>query len=925
MNRTGKLVMRGAALLLAGGLLLGCGGEASPDELMSRAQQYLDKGDYAAATIELKNAVAADVGNAQARFLLGRTYLEMGQLESAVKELDRARELGMAGEAVLPLLAEALLALGKHDELMALDAEGLPASAQATVLAAQAVSAMGKRSFDEAGRLIDRALDADPNPVFVRFSQARLLFANGQIDAGRKKLDELLVDEPKYAPGWSFLGDYERATGHPDEAETAFGKALDVDASRVEDRIKRALIRIEQQRLDAAGEDLAILKKQAPRHPDVRFVEGMLYLRQDKLDEARAALEDAAERGGNRLALFNLASIHARQGNREQAQSYVTQYLAVYPNSMMGRTLAAHLALTERNYKRVEDMLRPVLAADPDDLRALNLLSTALLADGKTDEGLDLLSRLAALQPESAAAQARLAAGLLASGQGDASTEHLQKALELDPDYQQADALLVLGQLAKKDIPGAIRAAEEYARRHPDSATPYNLLGRIHTATGKPEEARKAWERALEIAPGDPGASQSLAAQAVEAKDYAAARRYYDGVLEKHPDYLPVQMRLAALDFTEGKPEAMVARLKEVMAAHPGELEPRLALVRHELGQGHPDAALALLDDIDQAGREQPAVIGLMAAAYLAQQNFAAAEPLLQNLVRVLPNVADHHYQLALVYARSEANRQRALDELRKTIELDPKHGPARVLLARALLAGKDNAGFEEQVLALREIQPDHPDVLLLDAVLARMKGQPAEALRKLEKAYATVQTPATVQALAAELLRGGDATGGRKLLEDWLAKYPDDLGARMMLADDDVAHNRPDSAAAQYRKILEADPQNAIVLNNLAWTLRKSDSKQALVHAQQASELEPERAEILDTLAVVLLENKRAQDAQQVIRRALKAAPDAPGVRYHAALVNVALGDRQSAIVILKPLVSGAVEFAEKDEARELLERLEK
>lgn len=923
MKRSRQWMKRGAVLLVAGSLLAGCGKEASPDELMSRAQQYLDKGDYAAATIELKNAVAADTANAQARFLLGKTYLEMGQLENAAKELDRARELGMAGEAVLPLLAEALLPLGKHDELMALNVDGLPPSAQATVLAAQAVSAMGKRSFDEAGRLIERALDADPKPVFVRFSHARLLFANGQIEAGRKQLDELLADEPKYAPGWSFLGDYERATGHPDEAAAAFGKALDADPSRLDDRVKRALILLEQQQLEAAEEDIKVLKKQAPKRPEVRFVEGMLYLRQDKLDEAKAALEDTAARGGNPLALFNLASIHARQGNREQAQSYITQYLAVFPNSVMGRTLAAHLALGERNFKRVEEMLRPVLASNPDDIRALELLSTALLADGKTDEGLDLLNRLATLQPDSAAAQARLAAGLLATGQGEASTEHLLKALELDPGYQQADALLVLGQLAKKDIPGAIRAAEDYRKRHPDSATPYNLLGRIHAATGKPDEARKAWEQALEVAPGDPGASQSLAALAIEAKDYAAARRYYDGVLVAHPDYLPVQMRLAGLDFTEGKPEAMVARLKDIMAAHPKELEPRLALVRYELGRNQPDAALTLLDEIDQAGKEQTAVVGLMASAYLAQQNFAAAEPLLEKLARLAPNVPDHHYRLAMVYGRS-GNSTGAAEELRRTIELEPKHGPARVALARLLLSQNDAAGFEEQVAALHDLQPEHPDVLLLDSMLARLKGRGDEALAKAEKAHSLVQSAETVQTLAGERFRHGEQAAGLKLLEEWSAAHPDDAGTRMVLASALLEAGREADATVQYRRILEAQPRNAIVLNNLAWALRKTESKQALEYAQRARDIEPDRPEILDTLAVVLLENGKPQDAQQVIRRALKAAPDAPGVRYHAALINEALGDKQSAIIILKPLVNGPASFAEKEEARKLLQQLE-
>lgn len=120
---------RGAGVMLACVLLSACERGASTAELMTRGEQFMARRDYRAATIELKNAVAADAGNARARWLLGKAYLESGDLESAAKELDRARELGMAGDEVLPLLAQALLPLGRHDELNALSTDGLSARA----------------------------------------------------------------------------------------------------------------------------------------------------------------------------------------------------------------------------------------------------------------------------------------------------------------------------------------------------------------------------------------------------------------------------------------------------------------------------------------------------------------------------------------------------------------------------------------------------------------------------------------------------------------------------------------------------------------------------------------------------------------------------------------------------------------------------
>ena len=115
------------------------------------------------------------------------------------------------------------------------------------------------------------------------------------------------------------------------------------------------------------------------------------------------------------------------------------------------------------------------------------------------------------------------------------------------------------------------------------------------------------------------------------------------------------------------------------------------------------------------------------------------------------------------------------------------------------------------------------------------------------------------------------------------------------------------------------------VALNNLAWYLRKSDPKQALAYAERANDIAPDSAPVLDTLALALLENKQVKDAQLRIEQALKLAPDDPGMRYHAALIRRAAGDKGGALLILEPVVNGPKDFPEKKEAAQLLESLGK
>ena len=86
--------------------LIGCSGKA-PDEHLAAALEFRAEGQHDAAIIELKNAVQQAPKNAQFRFELGNTYMQISDFESAEKELGKALELGFDANQVFPLLSAA--------------------------------------------------------------------------------------------------------------------------------------------------------------------------------------------------------------------------------------------------------------------------------------------------------------------------------------------------------------------------------------------------------------------------------------------------------------------------------------------------------------------------------------------------------------------------------------------------------------------------------------------------------------------------------------------------------------------------------------------------------------------------------------------------------------------------------------------------
>ncbi len=76
-----------------------CADPSRVTDILLRANGYRRSGDHAKALICYQELVDVDPDNADFRFLLGKTLLELGQREQAAEALIRAKEMGHAGAA----------------------------------------------------------------------------------------------------------------------------------------------------------------------------------------------------------------------------------------------------------------------------------------------------------------------------------------------------------------------------------------------------------------------------------------------------------------------------------------------------------------------------------------------------------------------------------------------------------------------------------------------------------------------------------------------------------------------------------------------------------------------------------------------------------------------------------------------------------
>jgi tetratricopeptide (TPR) repeat protein len=230
-------------------------------------------------------------------------------------------------------------------------------------------------------------------------------------------------------------------------------------------------------------------------------------------------------------------------------------------------------------------------------------------------------------------------------------------------------------------------------------------------------------------------------------------------------------------------------------------------------------------------------------------------------------------------------------------------------------------APFRAATLAPEEIAEDvDPETelpaLFAERVLALTAEQAPDEDLNLE---------ATKLVLRANVRAGRDDTeGAEEFLRQAIELEPRLTVASMQLASYYEAREAYDLAIEEYERILTVDPENVVVLNNLAFALavRKESPEEALPLAKKAYETTPAPV-IADTLGWIhhLLGNKEA--AARLLAQAAAGARNNAEIQWHAAFAYAAVDDLARARATLEAALTLDPTLADRDDIKELRERI--
>ncbi len=874
-GRTGRARAVVIAALTAA-LLAGCG--QSPEEMLASAKSYMEKQDLGAASIQLKNALQENGSLTEARFLLGSIHVRQGDSAAAVKELQRARDLGYPQEQIAPLLARALLGAGELDRLLAEFASTRVADkgAQGIILAALGDANLAKRDADKARAAYLDAIEVDPDQVDARIGLARTHMINADLKAAEDEVREAIRRNPASAEAHATLADVLIMRNEPEQSLLSLREAIRLAPRAVNYHFAHVSQLLRQGKLSEAEKALKAMQAAAPSHLSTRYLQGLVHYQNNRLVEARDTLLQVLKEAPQYLPAELLAgTVLVRLNEHVTGRAYLARVLERAPREPMARRtmVASHLATGEA--ERALEFLQPLLQQENPDPRLLGLAGQVFLANGDFERSEEYFERAARVAPDDAQARMRLGVARLAGGDSAAAFADLESAAQMDDAAIQADLALVMAHLRRGETDKALEAHAQLERKQPDNPLVHNLRGGLMLAKRDVPAARTAFEKALSMRPDYLSAAINLARIDLAARRPDDALARIKTVIDLNPKNVEALLALAELQRATGAtPAVVLGSLERAEAVTPGAVAPNLAIIQHHLRQREFPRALQVAQKVAAAYPEDPRVVEALARTQLATGDSQQAISALNKLASLQPRSTHPLLMLADVH-RSLKSNDAAEQALRRALSISPDAIDAlQRLIALQLEGGKRDAAL---VLArdAQARQPQRAAGYLLEGEIHATGGQWSEAAKAYRKALDNGGGGNAAMRLHAALLRVERKADAERLASDWLSKNPTDLMMRGYLAERALAEKRYPDAMTLFGRMHEMAPQNALILNNLAWTAKELKDPKALEYGEQALRLAPGNPAVIDTVGMIQVERGDFDAGIANLRRAVTLGPE--------------------------------------------------
>jgi putative PEP-CTERM system TPR-repeat lipoprotein len=844
-----------ASLILA---ISACGDNESAQTYISKAESQIIEQQDSAAIISLKNALKLDAKNAQARFLLGKLYLNMGDAENAIKELERANKFKFSVDQVLPLLARAYMLAEYDEDILALSSqEKLLATSNTQYLAYKVMAALRTDNKALAQETVEAAFSVSQSDSYSMLAHAYLAFFEQKLDLANTSVERILVANPDNVDALMLQGQIATAQNDYALAADSFSQYLKLQPNSGRAQIFLADSLVKNGQFDEAEKIADSILAKIPNQPFLLYIKAMVRFEKKDYEAASSIANQSLSSGFKnfRLKLVAGASAFYLQ-NYEQSNHHLKELLPYIAPEHPARRMLAISQLQLGLIDDISETLTDYDSTSKENAQFLSTLSYELLEVGALEKAKEMANYAAASNGMTAEQTAR--AGVLKLLMNDPSgIDTLELAVQQNPELISAELALAFASIKSGDLARATAIADKWLKEYPTNAGGYNLKATIFFKENKLAEGKTALEKSLEIEPNNVYALTQLAKLANHEKDKELAVSLTEQALKAHPDNIEV----LGLYFEFHKDKTGLKVITQAQQNHAKDIKYGILLAQSLMQLEQFKQASSVLDAYDVNVKTPKRYWQLLLSANAKQTD--GKDILL--LLEQWHNTNAYHIEPVFLLANYWANKK-APDKALNVLNDAFKNHPQNVMLhlvkmqlllnnnlindAKALLKTIEKFDINENLIAGIEGR-----ILLLDKEFSA-------AVPKLKQQYQAQPTSINATYLAFALDANNQKNEAIKLLERQTEQ--DSLDNKfnskisLSLANMYLAEHQ-NKAIVEYERLIKFNPNNVVALNNLSWLyMDQGKNLQAAEYAKQAYELAPKIPNVVDTYAQALLKSDK-------------------------------------------------------------------
>lgn len=541
---------------------------------LANGKSLYEKGDYNKAKIEFKNVLQLDSKqseafyhlalideqnknwqgmygnlmqvarlnpkNNEALLKLARLDLLSGQLDETLKQTETVLKNSPGNPDALALKGAVLVKKNNQNEAMALAEQILKDHPDHTdAISLKTVIFMAQKDFAAATATVENALKNKPNDIALL--QLKLQLHTQSKDTAAVERDyldfvKLFPDKAEYSYA---LAKHYADIGQHDKALSTLQGIID----KHPDQLQPKLVLVDYQMQHApevAEQSLNQFIGQFPDKPDLHFRLATLYLKKNKIAEAKQSLNKIVELKDSvkeaNSARIMLAKMALQDNDVATANNYINDILGKDKRNLDAHLLKAKLDLQKGLTDEVISDLRGVLRDFSNSDQAYVLLGQAYVMKKSPELAEENFRKALEIDPANFEALLPVVSTMVKNQDSRRAEELLQKALAKTPDHLGALQALVQIKLLQKDWTAAQKIADTLSAQPQSKAYGKMLSGKIAQQRDLCKEAIGQYKEALTLAPGQIEALQSMAACHAKLKQDNAMLSYLDEFMAAHPD-----------------------------------------------------------------------------------------------------------------------------------------------------------------------------------------------------------------------------------------------------------------------------------------------------------------------------------------------------------------------------------------------------